>query len=311
VTDANGCSTLISKQISVKQIPDVQVRDLNNFSPFKNCDKNPTPDNPNYDITITNASPSAACIVSYTLDWGDGSAIVTNPTFPISHRYTRLGAFKIVITGISSNGCSNSKTYLAANQSNPDIGIATFGPTIGCAALPISTIITTWQSNSPGTTYELTFGDGAVMNFEHPLNSKLTNDTVYHTYNTSPCPTPAYQLKITATNGCKSKSFIGGDIEVRTKPQAGFSMPKTEYCVNQNVCFTNQSIAGNYVDCSTTTDFLWDFGDGTPNSSAANPCHTYKVPGTYVISLTASNPCGKGTVTKRFVSQEHRHLPSS
>src|SRR5207253_2005525 len=159
----------------------------------------------------------ASCITSYTLDWGDGSPTVSNPLFPITHTYTQLGAFNIVFTGIGSNGCSYSKTYVAANQSNPDIGIATYGLTIGCAPLPVSAIITTWQSNSPGTTYLLQWGDGTIVNLTHPLKPDFTNDTVYHSYTTSPCPSPTYQIKITATNACKSKSFIGGDIEVRTK----------------------------------------------------------------------------------------------
>src|SRR5690606_30707756 len=35
--------------------------------------------------------------------------------------------------------------------------------------------------------------------------------------------------------------------------------------------------------------WLWDFGDGT-TSTAQAPSHTYAAPGTYTVSLIASNP---------------------
>lgn len=41
----------------------------------------------------------------------------------------------------------------------------------------------------------------------------------------------------------------------------------------------------------------WDFGDGG-FSFAQNPSHTYTAPGTYTVTLTASNPAGGDTETK-------------
>ncbi|RYY42597.1 MAG: PKD domain-containing protein, partial [Chitinophagaceae bacterium] len=302
ITDANGCkSAVITKPVSIKQAPDVRLSDQNNaFNPFKNCDNNPTPSNPNYTLTVSNASVGAACISSYSLDWGDGSAVVTNPTFPLTHTYTQLGEFNLTITGIGTNGCSYTKSYTVANQSNPDIGIGTVGPTIGCAPLNINAVISLWTGNSPGTKYKLEFGDGTILNLTHPINPAFTNDTIPHTYTTSSCPSSStYQLRITATNGCKSKQFNGGDIEVRSKPQPKFSLPKPVYCVNTSVCFTNETIPGYYANCGTTTNYVWDFGDGTPTSNVASPCHTYTTPGIYTISLTTSNPCGTGTTTRQ------------
>lgn len=294
VTDANGCKVVVGpKSISVKQAPDVRLTDQNVFSPFSNCGNSPTPSNPNYTITVNNASVGS-CIGSYTVDWGDGSAVNSSPTFPLTHTYTQLGAFNLVITGVGSNGCTGSKTYTIANQRNPDIGLGTVDTTIGCVPLQIKTIVSQWQTNSPGTTYVLSFGDGSFLNLTHPLVS----DTFLHTYTTSPCPSPVYQLKITATNACKSKSFQGGDIEPRTKPQPKFSIPRATYCVNTSVCFTNETTPGFYTNCSTITNYTWDFGDGSPVSTDQSPCHIYTTPGVYTVSLTTSNPCGAGTVTK-------------
>lgn len=50
----------------------------------------------------------------------------------------------------------------------------------------------------------------------------------------------------------------------------------------------------NLTNNSTSaTSYFWDFGDGSPTSSAANPpAHTYNTPGNYTITLIASNPNG-------------------
>ncbi len=47
------------------------------------------------------------------------------------------------------------------------------------------------------------------------------------------------------------------------------------------------------TDMSTglVTGWLWDFGDAT-TSTLQNPVHTYSLPGTYTVCLTASSPCG-------------------
>lgn len=57
-----------------------------------------------------------------------------------------------------------------------------------------------------------------------------------------------------------------------------------------------------FTDASTNspTSWLWDFGDRT-TSTAQNPSHTYTVPGTYTVSLTASNANGGSTATKTNV----------
>ena len=302
VTDALGCTASVSNSVIVKQKPEISLTDIDIFSPFSNCDQSPTPTSPNFTLTVNNSSVNLSCLTSFTINWGDGN-IQTNPSFPATHIYTTLAAFNLVISAVATNGCTNTKTYIVANQSNPDIGIATYGPTVGCASQPVNIIITTWQANSPGTLYSLNYGDGNIVNLTHPINTALTNDTINHIYTTSPCPnSPTFQLKITATNACKSKSFIGGDIEIRTKPQADFSILPNPSCVGQSICFTNLTQSGFYINCSTTTLSMWDFGDpasGSNNTStAASPCHTYATPGVYTVTLTSSNPCGPSTKVK-------------
>ncbi|MGZ8561753.1 MAG: PKD domain-containing protein, partial [Flavisolibacter sp.] len=119
VTDAHGCSNSVTSSITVKQRPEVALRDPNNlFSPFSNCANSPTPQNANYSITVENVSPNNSCITSYAIDWGDGN-IQNNVSFPLNHTYTVLGAFNMVVTATGANGCESKKTYVVANQTNP------------------------------------------------------------------------------------------------------------------------------------------------------------------------------------------------
>ncbi|HNQ68434.1 MAG TPA: gliding motility-associated C-terminal domain-containing protein [Bacteroidales bacterium] len=46
----------------------------------------------------------------------------------------------------------------------------------------------------------------------------------------------------------------------------------------------------NFNNTSQGSTFVWDFGDGSPHSSAFNPTHTYTVGGTYTVTLVVGDP---------------------
>ncbi len=309
VYDANGCSSTTIRALSMLPAPDINLQDQNVFSPFSNCENNPNPANPNYTITVNNVSPGNACVNGgYTLDWGDGSAPETGlsmASFPRTHTYTSLGAFNLTLSATGANGCQNVKTYVVANQSNPDIGIATTGITEGCSDLPVNIVVSYWQSNSPGTTYLLEYGDGSTKEMNHPINATNIDENINYTYKNSSCETqsrPDYRLVISATNACRTKRFEGGNIIVKTKPKPDFVVSTDPACTGQAVCFTNTTIAGFYNNCSRLTEYEWDFGDpgsGASNRSTnPNPCHTFSTPGDYTVTLKTTNPCGTEEISK-------------
>jgi large repetitive protein len=300
VTDSKGCSDIETKTISLQQAPDISLTDVNfPFSPFNNCNNNPTAANPNFTITVK-INTNSACANTFALDWGDGttqSGLTAGQT--LTHTYTSLGAFNMVLTSNGSNSCGGKKTYVVANQSNPDIGIATTGPTIGCADLPVNIIVSYWQANSPGTTYLLEYGDGTTKSMTHPINGTNANESINYTYKNSSCATqgtPDYALRITATNACRSKVFQGGNITVYTKPQPAFSAPSAG-CVGQSTCFYDETIAGYNDGCNTAATYEWDFGDGG-TSSSRSPCHTYSTAGNYTVTLKTTNGCGSASTSK-------------
>lgn len=66
---------------------------------------------------------------------------------------------------------------------------------------------------------------------------------------------------------------------------------KDTVCAGDILNFVNQSVnAGGYI---------WNFGDGTSLNYSSNPTHIFQNPGTYIVSLIASNTCiGSDTFQK-------------
>lgn len=60
------------------------------------------------------------------------------------------------------------------------------------------------------------------------------------------------------------------------------------------------TVNGGTVSFHDSTDgypdtYSWNFGDGSPTSSAQNPTHTYAASGAYYVCLTVTNPSGSNT----------------
>lgn len=74
------------------------------------------------------------------------------------------------------------------------------------------------------------------------------------------------------------------------QPVAAFTGIPVSGSAPLTVVFTDQST-------NTPTSWLWNFGDST-TSTTQNPNHQYVNPGTYTVSLKATNSAGSNTLTK-------------
>lgn len=270
---------------------------------FTNCSPSAS-----YEITVTNASTANGMGNNYTIDWGDGTPAFSQMDWPsgttTTHIYTRQGYFTITLTIAPQNGCSRTVTYQFYNGQNPLASFTTTNPTTGlCAPADVEFQIGNWFNNTPGTRYEIDFGDGtpfAVL--PHPLNAGNTVHRLSHQYVSSSCPRTDYTATLYVINGCFTTKYTLNQIIIRKKPQANFSFSPATPCINGNVCFTNQTVNGSSGNnCDTWSDFSWDFGDGG-TSTAENPCHKYTAAGTYTVTFTASNlTCGGDVIRKQVV----------
>ncbi|WP_310559143.1 PKD domain-containing protein [Flavobacterium sp.] len=330
VTDSFGCvSTTFSQNILVKQRPNFEVTDsLHPFAQFDNC-ANASTVNPSYEVTVANnLSVASSCITSYSIDWGDKSAIVTSAVFPMSHTYAALGAYNLIVTAFGSNGCNTSKTYVVKNVSNPSGGISSPGNTQNLCS-PTADLqfgISNWGINSPGTIYEVNYGDNSPLetftqetlvassyyNAANPVAS--ANYPIPHTYKETSCPAAQLVVVLVVTNACGSTPFTTSNISILSKPKANFTIPATG-CVNKNVLFTNTTIEGYSQNCAQSAIYTWDFGDGspvitTPLQQVQNVNHTYSKAGVYTITMSAANYCGSTSVTKTICIEPALTVPT-
>lgn len=74
------------------------------------------------------------------------------------------------------------------------------------------------------------------------------------------------------------------------EPVADFTSNVTSGIAPLTVSFADQS-------ANTPSSWSWNFGDGT-TSTDQSPVHTYTIPGTYTVSLTAENAGGSNTNTR-------------
>ncbi len=107
--------------------------------------------------------------------------------------------------------------------------------------------------------------------------------------------TGAYILTTFTTNKTPGVGDIGDslfidDMELVYVPKASFTADLTTVCPGGSVAFTSTST--NYP-----TSYSWNFGDGSPVSTAQNPSHPFTNPGTYNVTLTVTNQWGSTTST--------------
>lgn len=55
------------------------------------------------------------------------------------------------------------------------------------------------------------------------------------------------------------------------------------------------TLSFNYTGSTPYTSISWDFGDGSPAATTANPTHAYSTAGNYTVCVTVTNACGSNT----------------
>lgn len=305
-TDSKGCFAGTTKSVSVKQRPDLQVSELNNF---KTCIAN-LATGVSADVNLFNDTPdpSKSSVTNYKINWGDATVVEnkTNATFDngtgITHNYSVLNRYNISIEASGANGCKTTKVFPYLVDANPVANLEgpPSGTNSGCG--PLTVMFTNKSSNVSSTTqFFFTPGDGSPA---IQLPTGVTNNTISYTYKSS-CINGALQsltAKLKAQNECDSATSTWSPIKVYPQPIADF-VAAAPFCKNSAITFTNNSIP-NRCAANAATKYTWNWGDGTvPQifnnvNAALSPqqslTHTYADTGTYVIVLKAENNSTNG-----------------
>lgn len=232
----------------------------------------------------------------YIWDFGDG----TPPVGPLpattgytqTHTFTSVGNYRVMLIAIDPASCNERDTsYINIRVSDLRANLAIGFDKVGaCTALDYQ--FNNLSATSPArpftdTSFIWDFGDGSP-GVVAGLNS------IPHTF---PAPgSYTVRLILNDTAYCNYPDALDTVIRVAANVDALFETPATG-CAPYAAAFTNTSVGG--------ISFEWDFGDpasGAANTSTeVNPTHIYAVPGTYVITMVATDPntCNR-TDTARF-----------
>jgi PKD repeat protein len=93
-----------------------------------------------------------------------------------------------------------------------------------------------------------------------------------------------------------SDDWAVGSSSAPAPPQTGFSS-NSPITLGQTAVFTNSTSGDGPIS------YAWDFGDGSPVVTSANPTHMYTAAGNYTVKLTATNAGGSDEYTATFVVQ--------
>lgn len=125
------------------------------------------------------------------------------------------------------------------------------------------------QSTNEPNSWAWDFGDGATSTEQNPT----------HVY----ASTGSFNVCLTASNNTGS-SMVCQTVEVFLPPVATFDIDT----------IGNGTFVFNDLSSNSPISWDWDFGDGS-TSDNQNPTHTFNIPGTFEICLTATNEAGQNT----------------
>ena len=313
VTDANGCVATDQVTITLQPTPlavlaadpPAVTSSFNGLTTFSVCDPAS-----NWTFNFSDQSVSSGAS-SFSIDWGDGSAPFTpSQGWSTSHAYDP-GLYTITYSIENANGCSQSTDHQVFLGTNPGGGISTDPNTNICAGTTLPFYINSVGSNSPGTTYVISFGDGEQITLDHPPPA-----VVYHEYNASSCGATGgqYFVQFVAQNPCDQTQGQIGPIRVSDPAVAAFSVsPNDTACINTTITFSDQSTGAMAPACNAPSR-VWSIspatgwnatGLGSFNGAPTNPSLwipgsaslgvTFSLAGTYVIEITSGNSCGIST----------------
>src|SRR5438034_727527 len=252
--------------------------------PIADFSANPTSGTTPLTVTFTDHSVSGGTpITSWAWDFGDGGVSTSqNP----NHIYLVGGTYTVSLTATNSRGSDTAtKTNLIVATQSPVPPTAQFSgtPRSGNAPLTVQFTDQSTPGTSPITSRQWVFGDGNVSNETNPR----------HIYATAGNYTVILLVSSAVGSGREEKASYIQALVAPVAPTADFSGSPTSGTVPLQVQFTDRSLTGG----AAITSWSWNFGDGG-TSTTQNPSHTYLIPGTYNVSLTATNSVGPGSITK-------------
>lgn len=220
-------------------------------------------------------------IVSWNWDFGDGHQASGQV---VTHVYNSPGWFPVRLVIENSQGCHDT---IIKNVRVYDFPVADFTQQSVCIGKKMQFTNQSAIASGDVLSYRWIMGDG--IEYTDSLN-------VTHQY-----MLPGdYEVTLVSTSMYGCADTVTKPVRVHPLPLVDFAADSVRGCIPFVVRFTNMSDAG---------DVVWDFGNDTAPSSAANPTTIYQIPGKYDVSLLVTSPFGCINSTTKSAFIEALPLP--
>lgn len=219
----------------------------------------------NDDVTLTVDLDQG--IPPFTYEWQDASS---QTTFPADD----VGIYWVQVT--DSAGCNGTDTFNVFVDNYP---LADFTVNDVCDETQLDVDNLSINYAYPGVTpLQLTgwnwdFGDGTGMS---------TDENPIYTYQEP----GDYTISLILQN--ENDCYDTIEVDVTVNPVPVLDVSADDVCDIETSQFENNT----QIATGSITSWEWDFGDGTPTSSAMAPQHAYADTGDYVVTLTAISDLG-------------------
>jgi len=300
------------QQITVLSTPDAELTALSGeqVDDYTIAFCGSTSDFPEFDLEIQNSSSTQSGNTNYTIDWGDGTAPFTGPSYStLEHTYLTQGQFTLTLTVEGAGNCPSSTVeYTVFNSSDPGGSIVNTTNTVTtCYPNTIGYPILGTENNIPGTTYEIMIGNEQVAFYNHP-----PPDTFYHTFEETSCSQGSFPfdqdefvIQMEVISPCQNKlSFVTA--RLGTPPMPEFNMDPPVICDGETLLLTNVSEGSESSSnlCSMIEEADWMIeprsyiiisGD-TISSETLEVELLEEVE--YTITMWVENMCGRDSIIK-------------
>jgi len=221
--------------------------------------------------------------LSRTWDFGDGNTATDEN---VSYTYTVAGTYNPRLV-ISDGTCTDTFSQTVVVNPKPTATF-TITPTIPC---PSPSLVT----------YSATIPPGSVATWRCLDDSVRTGATITRRYQPGGLQTRADTVFLSVTNsfGC---SINLQRLDTTFKTVLAINPSVTAGCIPLNMTMEASLVASTYNPVTladvnlptpyTISSYNWNFGDGSPGSTAPTPAHVYTAVGVYNISCTVTTTTG-------------------
>lgn len=325
VTDAHGCSSLISTTIQepppltagILDLTQVSCHGANDGAAALNITGGTTPYSFNW-VPISNTTPAAAGLSpgNYQVVVTDAKSCTSIVAFTISEPPPLLLSTQgsawlctgqtATIAAIANGGTPGYSYHWdngvqSSSQIVQPVTTTTYAVSLtdanGCTAGPQSVVLQLYPVLNATVSNVDTLCPGDVATLEAfasgsnggPYNFQWNNGMSGPSIAVNPTATTVYT--VTVSDQCGSTPVqLEVPVLVLDNPTSNFLPNTAQGCSPLTVNYANQ------INLPSGTSYLWDFGDGT-TSEDRNPVHTFTQAGTYTVRHSVVTPMGCASQT--------------